>query len=159
MEAQCAGYRSKLNPAPFATIVPSRRPEVKYHAGMGRAKSAVSYAVWGGARGGEIYERTADGWALLYRVESGTPTDELPWKRGEPHTAGGTTVPEHVGVTPPSVADVESALRDLIADLDYDLHKYTERDETTGADHYPAMAKAFHAAITTGGADGESGEG
>ncbi|MFF1684469.1 MULTISPECIES: hypothetical protein [unclassified Streptomyces] len=62
------------------------------------------------------------------------------------------TVPEHVGVTPPSVADVESALRDLIADLDYDLHKGHERDEETGEDHYPGTARAFHAAIT-GGSD------
>lgn len=83
MDELCEPYRSKLNPAPFATIIPSRRPEVKYHAGMGRAKSAVAYHVWGGARGGEIYERTADGWELLYRVESGMPTDELPWKESQ----------------------------------------------------------------------------
>lgn len=83
MAAQCAPYRSKLKPAPFATIVPGRRPEVKYHAGVGPAKAAVTHA--GGwrpvdARGGEIYKRTEEGWELLYRVESGTPADELPWR-------------------------------------------------------------------------------
>ncbi|MFD5504627.1 hypothetical protein ACFWJS_33790 [Streptomyces sp. NPDC127061] len=90
MSDRCAPYRSKLNPAPFATIVPSRTPEVKYHAGLGRAKLAVAYSggYWdakarrtvNAARGGEIYERTADGWALLYCVERGTPENELPWK-------------------------------------------------------------------------------
>lgn len=90
MEQRCAPYRAKLNPAPFATIVPSRTPEVKYHAGLGRAKSAVGYSdgYWDeetrrtvyAARGGEIYERTADGWQLLFRVECGTPDGELPWR-------------------------------------------------------------------------------
>ncbi|MFF3140423.1 hypothetical protein ACFVRU_01490 [Streptomyces sp. NPDC057927] len=66
---------------------------MKYHAGLGRAKSAVAYSVGHynettrryeqTPRGGEIYKRTADGWELLYRVEKGTPTEELPWK-GEP---------------------------------------------------------------------------
>lgn len=82
MEAQCARYRAGLKSDPFASIVPSRRPEVKYHAGLGRAKLAVSYPEFEGARGGEIYERTADGWALLYRVESGTSAEELPWRTG-----------------------------------------------------------------------------
>ncbi|MGI5404168.1 hypothetical protein ACQEVG_32900 [Streptomyces sp. CA-135486] len=90
MDERCAPYRAKLNPAPFATIVPSRTPEVKYHAGLGRAKAAVGYSngYWDeearrtvyAARGGEIYERTSDGWELLYRVERGTPDDELPWR-------------------------------------------------------------------------------
>ncbi|MEU1200155.1 hypothetical protein ABZ446_28570 [Streptomyces sp. NPDC005813] len=84
MEARCAQYRNKLKPDPFATIVPSRRPEVKYHSGLGRAKAAVSHAggwsMGGNARGGEIYERTADGWSLLFRVEAGTPAVELPWR-------------------------------------------------------------------------------
>ncbi|MEU3986118.1 hypothetical protein AB0F77_39680 [Streptomyces sp. NPDC026672] len=80
MEAQCAPYRGKLQAAPFATIIPDRRPEVKYHAGIGLAKLAVAYHTWGGARGGEIYERTADGWELIYRVEEGTSSDELPWR-------------------------------------------------------------------------------
>ncbi|MCQ6554751.1 hypothetical protein NPS70_16320 [Streptomyces sp. C10-9-1] len=93
METRCAPYRSKLKPEPYATIVPSRRPEVKYHAGLGRAKSAVGFTNgqardasgrWHSpVRGGEIYERTADGWELLYRVESGTPASELPWRDDE----------------------------------------------------------------------------
>ncbi|MDX2575933.1 hypothetical protein PV332_10615 [Streptomyces scabiei] len=57
------------------------------------------------------------------------------------------TVPEYVGVTPPSVADVESTLRCFLAELDYDLHKYHERDEETGEDHYPASAEWFHSSI------------
>ncbi|MFB7136068.1 hypothetical protein ACFCZY_31280 [Streptomyces sp. NPDC056237] len=90
MSERCAPYRSKLNPAPYATIVPSRRPEVKYDAGLGGAKSAVAYSngCWdaetrrtvNAARGGEIYERTADGWELMHWVERGTPESELPWK-------------------------------------------------------------------------------
>ncbi|MFF1684468.1 MULTISPECIES: hypothetical protein [unclassified Streptomyces] len=83
MESRCAPYRARLKAAPFATVIPDRRPEVKYHAGVGLAKLAVGYQSWGGARGGEIYERTADGWTLLYRVESGTPADGLPWKGGD----------------------------------------------------------------------------
>ncbi|MER6485698.1 hypothetical protein ABT264_19345 [Streptomyces virginiae] len=80
MDTQCARYRAGLKSAPYASIVPDRRPALKYHAGIGLAKLAVGYANWGGARGGEIYERTADGWSLLYRVESGTPMGELPWR-------------------------------------------------------------------------------
>lgn len=80
METQCARYRAGLKSDPFASIIPGRRPEVKYHAGLGRAKNAVAYQEFEGARGGEIYERTADGWSLLFRVESGTPAEELPWK-------------------------------------------------------------------------------
>lgn len=40
-----------------------------------------------------------------------------------------------------NVADVEEALRTLLADLDYDLHKSTEEDEETGEDGYPALAE------------------
>ncbi|WP_328967923.1 hypothetical protein [Streptomyces sp. NBC_00239] len=80
MEAQCARYRAKLKSEPYASIVPGRRPEVKYHAGLGLAKLAVGYQGFRGARGGEIYEYTPDGWTLLYRVESGTPMAELPWR-------------------------------------------------------------------------------
>jgi hypothetical protein len=82
-EAQCAPYRSRLKAKPFATIIPGRRPEVKYHAGLGVAKLAVAYQTRTGARGGEIYERTADGWSLLFRVEAGTPADELPWRKSK----------------------------------------------------------------------------
>ena len=38
---------------------------------------------------------------------------------------------------------VETALRDLISDLDYDLHKQLESDEETGEDAYPPLADAF----------------
>lgn len=83
MEAACAPHLPKLNPAPFATIIPDRRPPVKLHSGVGLAKLAVGYAGRGRARGGEIYKRTVDGWELLYRVESGTPLNELPWKESQ----------------------------------------------------------------------------
>ncbi|MFF1625606.1 hypothetical protein [Streptomyces sp. NPDC058272] len=84
MEAQCAEHRGKLRYEPFATIIPDRRPAVKYHPGLGRAKSAVGWSGgWSGVRGGEIYEHTADGWALLFRVEAGTPADELPWRESQ----------------------------------------------------------------------------
>jgi hypothetical protein len=80
MEEQCAPYLAKLNPEPYATIVPDRKPVVKFHAGLGLAKHAVSYQTWGGARGGEIYSLGVDGWRqLLYRVEAGTATADLPW--------------------------------------------------------------------------------
>ena len=38
---------------------------------------------------------------------------------------------------------VEEALRRLIADVDYDTHKYLECDEDEGLDHYPDLAKKF----------------
>ncbi|MGW1268163.1 hypothetical protein [Streptomyces sp. NPDC002491] len=80
MQEQCARYLPKLRADAYATIVPDRRPAVKCHAGIGLAKLAVGYGTWSGARGGEIYKRTETGWELLYRVESGTPSDELPWR-------------------------------------------------------------------------------
>ncbi|MGP3750853.1 hypothetical protein [Streptomyces sp. IBSNAI001] len=83
IETECAPHRAKLKAEPFASIVPDRRPPVKVHAGIGLAKLAVGYQTWGGARGGEIYERTADGWQLLFRVEAGTQTDDLPWNKEE----------------------------------------------------------------------------
>ncbi|MFB7823834.1 hypothetical protein [Streptomyces hydrogenans] len=94
MATQCAPFRRKLQFEPYASIVPDRRPEVRYHPGLGRAKSAVgltngltrdaSGRMVSPVRGGEIYEHTADGWKLLYRVEAGSPAEELPWRvRGE----------------------------------------------------------------------------
>lgn len=90
MERRCAVYRDKLKGEPFASIVPARTPELKYHGSIGRAKSAVAYSEGfqdpdtgryvGRPRGGEIYRRAADGWELVYRVEKGTPTSALPWK-------------------------------------------------------------------------------
>lgn len=38
---------------------------------------------------------------------------------------------------------VEAALRALIADVDYDLHKQIECDEEDGTDHYPGLAANF----------------
>jgi hypothetical protein len=38
---------------------------------------------------------------------------------------------------------LEQALRWLIADLDYDIHKSIERDEWDGEDKYPALAGEF----------------
>ena len=40
-------------------------------------------------------------------------------------------------------AKIEQALRNLIADLDYDQHKYLECDESDGSDHYPDLAEQF----------------
>ncbi|MFJ3084439.1 hypothetical protein ACIPJG_32445 [Streptomyces halstedii] len=83
IEDDCAPYRAKLKAEPFASIVPGRRPAVKCHAGIGLAKLAVGYEESEGARGGEIYGRTGEGWELLYRVESGTPTSQLPWRENQ----------------------------------------------------------------------------
>ncbi|MFF3312508.1 hypothetical protein [Streptomyces sp. NPDC002952] len=84
MQEACAPHIAKLKAEAFATIVPDRRPPVKCHAGIGLAKLAVGYLTWGRTvRGGEIYKRTADGWELLYRVESGTPASELPWRESQ----------------------------------------------------------------------------
>ena len=38
---------------------------------------------------------------------------------------------------------VEAALRQLIAHVDYDTHKYIECDEDDGEDHYPELAQDF----------------
>lgn len=84
MEAACAMYLRVLRAEPYASIVPGRRPAVKCHAHIGLAKLAVGYAESGsGVRGGEIYKRTDDGWELLFRVESGTPASELPWRESQ----------------------------------------------------------------------------
>lgn len=81
MEAACAMYLRKLTAKPpYASIIPDRRPVVKCHSNIGLAKLAVGYSAWGGVRGGEIYRRTDDGWELVFRVESGTPASELPWR-------------------------------------------------------------------------------
>ncbi|MEW1551397.1 hypothetical protein [Streptomyces tsukubensis] len=54
------------------------------------------------------------------------------------------TIPQHIGVAPPSVDDVESALRHFMAHQNYDQHKTLERDEETGENHYPQVARDFH---------------
>lgn len=46
-----------------------------------------------------------------------------------------------------NVADVEEALRSLLADLDYDLHKATEEHEETGEDGYPALAEQMFSSL------------
>ena len=38
---------------------------------------------------------------------------------------------------------VEHALRSMLADLDYDLHKYTECGEEDGTNHYPELTRTF----------------
>lgn len=40
-------------------------------------------------------------------------------------------------------AKVEAALRTLIGDLDYDIHKNLESDEESGEDRYPDLAAEF----------------
>lgn len=40
-------------------------------------------------------------------------------------------------------AKVEAALRTLIGDLDYDLHKHLQEDEESGVDRYPDLAAEF----------------
>lgn len=57
------------------------------------------------------------------------------------------TVPVTVAVNVITVDAVESALRGLIADLDYDQHKNMERPEDGGPDRYPELAREFLAAI------------
>jgi hypothetical protein len=37
--------------------------------------------------------------------------------------------------------DIEEALRKLLADLDYDLHKAIESNEETGEDEYPVLSQ------------------
>lgn len=49
----------------------------------------------------------------------------------------------------PTVEAIEAALRDLLADLDYDLHKGIERGEEDGLDHYPEVAAEFLAFLTS----------
>ncbi|WP_458085777.1 hypothetical protein [Streptomyces malaysiensis] len=94
MAEQCEKYRGRLTIESFATIVPGRCPVVKLHKGLHLAKRAVGDAAvylpdqigrsHYGARGGEIYQYTADGWTLLYRVEHGALVEELPWIAGVP---------------------------------------------------------------------------
>lgn len=46
---------------------------------------------------------------------------------------------------------VDAALREVLADLDYDLHKSLEYDETTGEDTYHECAHAFIRAYNRAG--------
>jgi hypothetical protein len=82
MEEQCSRYKLPDRPA-YASIIPSRYSStVKMHSGIGTAKAAIAYHRSAGkARGGEIHEWRDDAWHLLYRVEAGTPTTELPWRK------------------------------------------------------------------------------
>lgn len=43
--------------------------------------------------------------------------------------------------------DVEAALRLVLSELDYDLHKSIESDEETGEDNYPLLAGAMFQAL------------
>lgn len=90
MEDQCAPYRTLLTPGPYATIVPSRMPTLRFHSGIGQAKTAVAWELpnrlgpasaleFQGVCGGEIHRWGGGQWRLLYRVEEGTMPDELPW--------------------------------------------------------------------------------
>lgn len=87
MEAACAPYMRTLEASTYASVVPDRKPVVKFHQRPAGAKAAVALSMSfyllrrRGARGGEIYERTANGWSLLYRVEEGTASADLPWRR------------------------------------------------------------------------------
>lgn len=93
IEERCAPWRGGLKGLPYASIVPDRSPELKYHNGLHRAKSAVAYErppfylhrgqrlEYGGVRGGEIYERDGHAWKLLFRVEAGTLPEDLPWRK------------------------------------------------------------------------------
>lgn len=59
-----------------------------------------------------------------------------------PHWVDGEfTCEEDTITTTPS--RIEKALRNLIADIDYDHHKYLECDESDGSDHYPALTEQF----------------
>lgn len=45
---------------------------------------------------------------------------------------------------------VDRALRNLLADIDYDIHKSYECDEMTGEDDYHILVKAFIEAYEEG---------
>ncbi|MEU6704754.1 hypothetical protein [Streptomyces wuyuanensis] len=95
MESRCDYFREFLKDSPYATLIPTRSPMFKCHAGLGRAKSAVAYELphrynretsryeYAGVRGGEVYKRVGGVWELLYRVEEGTLPEDLPWRKGE----------------------------------------------------------------------------
>ncbi|MFF8473869.1 hypothetical protein [Streptomyces sp. NPDC015414] len=59
-----------------------------------------------------------------------------------------------VAVTVVTVSAVESALRTLIADLDYDQHKYLERPEDGGPDRYPELAAQLFTDIVNAAQEG-----
>jgi hypothetical protein len=79
-------------------------------------------------------------------VEQRTRTVEITeWhpvtKQAEPAAA------EQPPAATPPVDVLERALRTLLADLDYDLHKATEHGEEDGLDHYPELAAQFAATL------------
>lgn len=78
---------------PFSSVVPGRYPEQKTHSDIRYAKTAVGpsylhrpHMVRGewccrSARGGQIYEWTGTEWRLLFDVQPGSPSCELPWRK------------------------------------------------------------------------------
>jgi hypothetical protein len=57
----------------------------------------------------------------------------------------------------PTRAHYETALRAVIAELDYDLHKGIERHEETGENEYPELAAKFERLVDEAvAADGEN---
>jgi hypothetical protein len=114
----------------------------------------------GWAKIGTVY--TADSGRLMLEIEHGAyPRHRRRSEIGSMvlvlRKADGT-VPEHVGVAAPVVLDpkiLDSALRDYVADLDYDIHKSIESGEEDGEDHYAEEVESFirayeHAASKTG---------
>ncbi|MCX5201514.1 hypothetical protein OG897_08625 [Streptomyces sp. NBC_00237] len=91
MEARCDGFRRMLQAEVFASIVPGRSPELRYHESVYGAQAAVGWelpplvswareeTIYRGVRGGEVYWRSGDEWSLLYRVEEGSHALDLPW--------------------------------------------------------------------------------
>lgn len=57
-------------------------------------------------------------------------------------------------IQPGLLARYEQALRAIITQEDYDLHKGIERHEETGEDGYPALAEQFARIVHAGGAPG-----
>ncbi|MFI5802943.1 hypothetical protein [Streptomyces sp. NPDC051561] len=93
MEARCDGFRRMLQAEVFASIVPGRSPEIRYHESLLGAQAGVGWErpphvrwdghefahTYQGVRGGEIYWRLGDEWQLIFRVEEGSHALDLPW--------------------------------------------------------------------------------
>jgi hypothetical protein len=69
----------------YLTHISDRHPAYKFHTDIGKAKNALGYDGYRGARGGRIWEwQFSDTmlrweWVLLFDIPRGTKRDNLPW--------------------------------------------------------------------------------
>ncbi|PFG34854.1 hypothetical protein [Sanguibacter antarcticus] len=77
---------------PYASVIPSRTPTSRAYLKRGQALASISSRAHNtrspdgdlryGVAEGRVYQHIEGRWELLYDVAAGTPTCDLPWKKG-----------------------------------------------------------------------------